>query len=581
MTKITTYNRGIIIDGHADTKEECETITLLCNSLAKDENFKQVAYDDGYAAFQKIGKAERLRFVGGGLYVIFDSNITKVTCVMNDTTYSATTSGENITPGMDSADFTVELVPGYELATAVAEKGGIIAINGNSFHYNWGTAGTTDTITITSKAASSKLSVDLTTLPGWANLSAGNHTIKIKAKGTGYKDSELSAGVTVSKVGVNPTVVSTTGLQSSQTLVAITDENLLTNSLVKSFYNNYKTKSLSDLFFNLRVDTVEPTTIDGVSVTYGEYDKLSEDCSIFVVKEGDNYYFDLPGALGETIISSPQLEGQTYEPAKILFCIVGATNGVLHTIPCKNITGQQGTAETLDDIGVAFLAVRTKVTLEEGTYKWKNTPSIENDISVSLNFTSNNVACTGISVYYGGIESSIQYNGVENDVYFLKTGWKNTAFQTITLSASQTVSAEFYKWAITQGNLVKQAGYKLTLQLMAFQQDQDPSNAYIKINSDTVSSTDYDYMIQGSPSSIFDKNGVRVDASSALVITGVYKVAWRGAYSAYLIGEDTPQIVGSQYTLSTYELSGDTTLQIRYEYSGSLSSPANTEEPTI
>ena len=41
--------------------------------------------------------------------------------------------------------------------------------------------------------------IDLTTLPGWANLSTGNHTIKIKAKGTGYKESELSAGVVVSK----------------------------------------------------------------------------------------------------------------------------------------------------------------------------------------------------------------------------------------------------------------------------------------------------------------------------------------------------------------------------------------------
>ena len=44
-----------------------------------------------------------------------------------------------------------------------------------------------------------KKSVDLTTLSGWANLSSGNHTIKIKAKGTGYRESELSTGVTVSK----------------------------------------------------------------------------------------------------------------------------------------------------------------------------------------------------------------------------------------------------------------------------------------------------------------------------------------------------------------------------------------------
>lgn len=62
MTKITTYNRGIIIDGHANTKEECETITLLCDSLAKDDNFKQVAYDKGYAAFERVGKTDNLKF---------------------------------------------------------------------------------------------------------------------------------------------------------------------------------------------------------------------------------------------------------------------------------------------------------------------------------------------------------------------------------------------------------------------------------------------------------------------------------------------------------------------------------------
>lgn len=46
---------------------------------------------------------------------------------------------------------------------------------------------------------SNKLSVDLTTLSGWANLAPGNHTIKIVAKGTGYRDSEKSAGVEVTK----------------------------------------------------------------------------------------------------------------------------------------------------------------------------------------------------------------------------------------------------------------------------------------------------------------------------------------------------------------------------------------------
>lgn len=41
--------------------------------------------------------------------------------------------------------------------------------------------------------------VDLTSLTGWANLSDGGHTITIKAKADGYKDSQPSAGVQVTK----------------------------------------------------------------------------------------------------------------------------------------------------------------------------------------------------------------------------------------------------------------------------------------------------------------------------------------------------------------------------------------------
>lgn len=45
----------------------------------------------------------------------------------------------------------------------------------------------------------SRKSVDLATLPGWANLTDGNHTIQIMAKADGYIDSEKSAGVEVTK----------------------------------------------------------------------------------------------------------------------------------------------------------------------------------------------------------------------------------------------------------------------------------------------------------------------------------------------------------------------------------------------
>ena len=51
-----------------------------------------------------------------------------------------------------------------------------------------------------------RLSVDLTTLPGWSSLSTGSHNITIVAKADGYRDSEPSVGVSVEKITwENPT----------------------------------------------------------------------------------------------------------------------------------------------------------------------------------------------------------------------------------------------------------------------------------------------------------------------------------------------------------------------------------------
>lgn len=51
----------------------------------------------------------------------------------------------------------------------------------------------------TQQTISTKVSVDLTTLSGWESLSSGSHSITIVAKADGYKDSEPSEGVTVTK----------------------------------------------------------------------------------------------------------------------------------------------------------------------------------------------------------------------------------------------------------------------------------------------------------------------------------------------------------------------------------------------
>lgn len=54
MTKIKILDDRIIFDGHADTREECETITLMCDNLAESKDFKTVKYEKGYAEFEKV-----------------------------------------------------------------------------------------------------------------------------------------------------------------------------------------------------------------------------------------------------------------------------------------------------------------------------------------------------------------------------------------------------------------------------------------------------------------------------------------------------------------------------------------------
>lgn len=95
------------------------------------------------------------------------------------------------------------------------------------------------------------------------------------------------------------------------------------------------------------------------------------------------------------------------------------------------------------------------VTLEAGTYKWKDSVTLA-DIDQNIEFTSNNTSyhiirtneSRGVITYTDSYMAAVYNNGM----------WSNTAYQTITLSTDQQVSSEFYKWAITDGNLVKQVG---------------------------------------------------------------------------------------------------------------------------
>lgn len=211
MTKITVYNKGIIIDGHANTKEECETITLLCDSLAKDNNFKQIAYDKGYAAFKKVGKTNNLMFDSEGYSTVinWDSGVNSVSVVDDSGTKTWTSSGQSVeTTGMGGTTYTFNVIlkNGYIIdnVTAInADQYSILQHTDNKITVQTSSSGLGSGFTITTVM---RKSYDLSTSAKWATLSSGNHNVQIVAKASGYRDSEKSAAAVVKKEYPNVTL---------------------------------------------------------------------------------------------------------------------------------------------------------------------------------------------------------------------------------------------------------------------------------------------------------------------------------------------------------------------------------------
>lgn len=218
MTNIKILKDRIIFDGHADTRQECETITLMCDNLARSKDFKTVRYESGYAEFEKVGKTDELKFVriSATVYMVWDSGVISVT---GPDGHEFTTSGSSYESDMlydsSASDYnvTVSLKQGYIIDTVVgsSEEASSVTVSDvtdNSFVLDMNDAfamGGSVTYTITTKQGTitpAKQTIDVSTLSGWESLASGNHSITVKTKASGYKDSAASNAVTVSKAAV-------------------------------------------------------------------------------------------------------------------------------------------------------------------------------------------------------------------------------------------------------------------------------------------------------------------------------------------------------------------------------------------
>ena len=213
MTNIKILKDRIIFDGHADTRQECETITLMCDNIARSKDFKTVRYESGYAEFEKIGATNGLMFAPAqsSVTIVFDSHVTKIDYIVAASSFLPEATG-TLTSSNQSIDTTegvtlnCTLQVGYIIDTVVWSE--YDPDSGDSMSYTetsvscWSSGAVRGTITITSKLAPAKQTIDVSTLSGWESLASGNHSITVKTKASGYKDSAASNAVTVSKAAV-------------------------------------------------------------------------------------------------------------------------------------------------------------------------------------------------------------------------------------------------------------------------------------------------------------------------------------------------------------------------------------------
>lgn len=247
MTDIKILSDRIIFDGHSDSRQECETITLMCDNLAISKDFKTVKYEKGYAEFEKIGNVEGVKdlMFAPALYnltINFDSNITQVVIDAEGGIVTCTESGssyDNMTYKFDHSTalpFTVTLNNGYVLdnVTVTDNGGGSVTItSGNTFTGNYICGGSDCTITITSKKAAVKQKIDISTLSGWTDLSSGDHSVSVKTTARGYLDSASSNAVTVNKAAgggytITPTLTNVTGASGNATSISSGETKMLT-----------------------------------------------------------------------------------------------------------------------------------------------------------------------------------------------------------------------------------------------------------------------------------------------------------------------------------------------------------------
>lgn len=64
MSKILIEGGKVIIEGHANDLETCNTLTNLCDELSTSDKFRTVKYESGYGEFESVSENDEKKFAG-------------------------------------------------------------------------------------------------------------------------------------------------------------------------------------------------------------------------------------------------------------------------------------------------------------------------------------------------------------------------------------------------------------------------------------------------------------------------------------------------------------------------------------
>lgn len=248
------------------------------------------------------------------------------------------------------------------------------------------------------------INIDLTTLSGYESLPAGTYQLGVKAQAANYQDSDLSQTVSFTKLAApvataSDTTVTWDAVSNAESYDVYVDGELYENTTGGVTYN------------------ITTTVTNG---TYSGDTTITDTATVTITADSG---YNLPDTVTVTGAS------QTW-------------NKETGTLTLSNPTGA---------VTVSAVCEAAGPTIEAGTYRLVNSPSIPSFSSQYINFVSNNYTCLEFYFpsYGSGFNMSYRYLKGSSEEYLsavVRSEWIDDNYKTVAFSSDQVVSSNFYTW---------------------------------------------------------------------------------------------------------------------------------------